>query len=108
MNEKVSAIIFIILGLGMLLCFYLLKKKHKVTILKEFMYKNLKKSQINKFCEEMSYVFFFLSMGTLLIGFSYFAGFVNVGAVALVISMFAAIVTYKKLQVKYRFRRTLR
>lgn len=106
MNQKISAIIFIILGIFLFLCYYLLKKKHKISILREFMYKDIKKKQLNKFCEDMSYVFFFLAIGTLIIGISYFGDFVNIGSIVLVIAFLVSAYTYKKVQNKYRFKKT--
>lgn len=105
MNEKFSAIVFMLLGIFLLVCFYLLKRKHKITILREFMYKNVPKKKAIKFCEEMSMVFFFLGIGTLLMGVSYFANLATMGAVVLVASIIMAAVTLKKMQVKYKFGR---
>lgn len=105
MSEKFSAIILIVLGIFLLVCFYLLNKKQKITILREFMYQNVKKKQIKQFCIEMSYVFFFFGIGTLFMGISYFGGFTKYGGVVLGISIVIAAVQLKRMQIKYRFAR---
>lgn len=105
MNEKFSAIVFIILGLFLFACFYLLKKKHKINIMHDFVYKNISKKKLNRFSEEMSMVFLFLSIGTITMGLSYFFNFVTVGSVILVLGIVLSALTYRKLQVKYKFSR---
>lgn len=105
MNEKFSAIIFLILGIFLLICFYLLNRKHKVTILREFMYKNVKPKQLNRFCEEMSYVFLFFGIGCAFMGISYFGNFVKYGAVVILISIAISAMKLRQMQIKYRFAR---
>ena len=103
MNEKFSAVIFLLLGIFLLVCFYLLYKKHQVRILREFMYKNVKPKQLNKFCEDMSYIFFFFGIGCLFMGISYFGNFVKYGAVVILISIAISAIRLRQMQIKYRF-----
>lgn len=100
-STSIMAIIFIVLGVIFFYGGRLIGKNHKIELLRPFLYKNVKKKERDKYCEEFSFVIYFIGFGMAALGVSYFLKIEKMGNILFMLSMAAAIINLIIVQKKY-------
>ncbi|RVU55670.1 hypothetical protein [Anaerosphaera multitolerans] len=100
-STSIMALIFIVVGVIFFYGGYLIGKKHKIELLRPFLYKNVRKKERDKYCEEFALVIYFLALGMAAIGLSYFFNIVKLGNIVFILSIAVAVINFFIVQKKY-------